>query len=787
MSGAPPRPGSQPRVDDEADLVAAASTTDQLGDLLRRLRRREARRRGGSVLSYRDLAARTGWSLAAIGEYFAGRTLPPTERFDVLIGILGVTAVEQGRLATARDRVEEDRRRRQIEPAVLGGAPRQLPARIPVFSGRDHELSVLDEMAFGPGPAVPVCCISGTAGVGKTTLAVLWGNRVADRFPDGQLYLNLRGFHPSGAPVRPSQALHSLLGALGIQGPRIPADLDARAALFRSLVAGRRMLLVIDNAWDAGQVRPLLPGEAGCFVLVTCRRMLTGLVAADGARALPLEMPSAAEARDMLTRRLALAGISVARVPADEVVALCARLPLAIALVAARWSFDPGRPVTDLLAELRSPIRRLDALAGDDVATNVRSVLSWSYGQLTDAAARMFRLLGLHPGPDATTAAAASTAGIRPEEAAAAIVELRSAHLVTETGAGRCTPHDLLRAYAVELGRDLDSDTDRRDARRRLLDHYTATAHEAALRLNAQRHPVPPPTVGPGVLAEPVADHDGALAWFTAEHAVLCAAMADAAALGFDEHVWRLAWACSDYFDLRCHWQDWSTCLELAVASARRLGDREAIARTYHSLGRSYWRLDRADDALRAHVAALEQYEVLGDAAGQAHVLLALAVMHEERGHRERAVTDAERALRLYEGIGHRSGTGSAYNALGWHLGQLGRHREALEHCRQALLINEEVGNRNGQAATLDSIGCTHHLLGEYAAAAESFSRSIELYRQLGDRYNEADTLKNLGAAHHAAGDADAAAVAWRAALAILEHLRHPDAHELRRRLADGA
>jgi DNA-binding SARP family transcriptional activator len=364
-------------------------------------------------------------------------------------------------------------------------APAQLPRDLPCFTGRLAELDKLRLLltaagASQMGTAAPIVVISGTAGVGKTALAVHFARQGADRFPDGQLYANLRGFDPAASPVPSAEALSLFLTALDAAPDTIPGSEDARAALYRSLLNGKRLLVLLDNARDASHVRPLLPGSPGCLVIITSRCQLTGLIATEGAHPLVLNVLAEDEARDLLARRLGADRLDREPSAGYELATLCARLPLALAIVAARAAGRPGLALAELAAELRDRHRRLDALEAGDPATDVRAVFSWSYEELSAPCARLFRLLGLHPGPDITPAAAASLAAIPASQARRLLGELARAHLLTEHVPGRFTFHDLLRAYAAEQARTRHSDTERRAATHRLLDHYLHTAGAAS-------------------------------------------------------------------------------------------------------------------------------------------------------------------------------------------------------------------------------------------------------------------------------------------------------------------
>jgi hypothetical protein len=396
--------------------AAMVRTVPELARLLRFLRRREARKRDGAALTYRELAARTGWSHAIIGEYLAGTALPPSDRFDQLIQILGATRSELGALATARDRVEELRRPNRAAAARTAATaervPRELPAPVPGFVGRQTQLAELNRIAASVGQeaGLPIAAICGGGGVGKTALAVHWAHRRAADFPDGQLYIDLRGFS-AREPVTAVDALGRFLHALGVDPDRVPAGVDERASRYRTLLAGRRMLVVLDNAVSAEHVRPLLPGSATCMVVVTSRDSLAGLVAADGAQRIQLDVLAESDGLSLL-RSLLPDRVEAQPEEARELVRLCGGLPLALRVAAEVAASRPDEPLRDIVAELGGDPERLELLdAGDDPNT-IRSVLSWSYRRLSSGAARLFRLLGADPGPDLSLAAAASLAGV---------------------------------------------------------------------------------------------------------------------------------------------------------------------------------------------------------------------------------------------------------------------------------------------------------------------------------------------------------------------------------------
>ncbi|HEV3295243.1 MAG TPA: NB-ARC domain-containing protein, partial [Streptosporangiaceae bacterium] len=462
-----------------AQRAAEVRTLPELAALLRELRRRHGRQRGGAGLTYRDLAAATGWSHGIIGEYLSGRVLPPTDRFDTLIALLGASAAEQGAFATARDRVEENRRCGGAVGAQgpSGGAgwlvPRQLPMDVCEFTGRARQLADLDALLDRQDqrPTVLISAVAGTAGVGKTALAVHWAHRVASRFPDGQLYVDLRGYDPQ-RPLAPAEALARFLRGMGVGGDQIPADEAESAARYRTMLAGRRMLVVLDNAYRADQVRPLLPGSPSCLVLVTSRDDLAGLVARDGARRVALDLLTAQEAVTLLR---ALIGPRVDAEPesAAALAERCTRLPLALRIAAELAADRPDLTLADVLAGLQDEQDRLDLLeVAQDPRTAVRSVFSWSCQHLTSGAAHAFSLLGLHPGPDADAYALAALAQVPLRRAGALLRELAGAHLIAPACPDRYSMHDLLRAYAAERATETLGPAERAAARTRLFGYF---------------------------------------------------------------------------------------------------------------------------------------------------------------------------------------------------------------------------------------------------------------------------------------------------------------------------
>jgi len=689
----------------------------------------------------------------------------------------------------------------EVEPGHHGVAtaleelavPRQLPAAVAGFAGRTDELAALMSLVEPPlGETVVISAVDGAAGIGKTALVVCWAHRVADRFPDGQLYVNLRGFDPAGSPMTAAEAVRGFLDAFEVPAERIPLGVEAQANLYRSIVAERRVLVVLDNARDSAQVRPLLPGSPGCVVVVTSRTRLTGLIAAEGARPLTVNLLSVAEARQLLVHRLGAGRVAAEPESVREIITRCARLPLALSVVAARAAMHPEFPLAVLAAELRQARGGLQAFEGGEVNVDVRAVFSWSYQRLDAVAAWVFRLLGLHPGPDITAAAAASLTGLGMVQTRRALAELAGCHLVAEQLPGRFGFHDLLRAYATELVGTHDTDAECRVACQRILDHYLHTVHTANLLLHPRYDPITIPAAPVGVVAEQITDGAAALAWFEAEYAVLLAAIRLADATGYHRHAWQLPHELTEFCLRRGHWADWTDTERTALAAAQCHGDRHGQADAHRGLGRALaWVgcYDEAHDHLRQ---AIDLSAELDDPAGRADSYFGISSVFEHQGNNTDALTYAQRALDLARTVDSPRALARNSNYVGWFHALLDQPEQALTHCRQALTLSREIGDRRIQANALDSLGYAYYRLGQYQQAIEYFQQSTVIERELGDRHGLAAELDHLGDACHAVGDRDAARDAWQQAMNILDQLGlvragdgagYPDANKINEKL----
>jgi tetratricopeptide (TPR) repeat protein len=418
-------------------------------------------------------------------------------------------------------------------------------------------------------------------------------------------------------------------------------------------------------------------------------------------------------------------------------------------------------------------------LDAGDLETSVRSVFSWSYQHLSPPAARMFRLLGVHPGPDTALPATASLAGMSLGQAQRATQELTRTHLIRERVPGRFDFHDLLRTYAADQTHALDTDADRRAAVLRALDHYLLTAHSADQMLYPTRDPLALAPPQPGVIPVKFADRAQALAWFHAEYPVLLAIAALGAEAGFDNHAWQIPWTLVDFIDRHGHWHDWVATQHTALAAAQRLDSLDGQAAAHRSLGRAYTRLNSYIDAGIHLRRALDLYRACGDGAGQAHVHLGLAQISEQRQQYDDALAGAQHALDLFRELDHHGGQAKALNNTGWYHARLGNYYQALVRCQQALTLERKLGNHPGEANTWDSLGYAHHHLGHHAQAITCYRQALALYCELGDPYEEACVLIHLGDTQRTTGETGAARESWQQALAILNDLHHPGAGEL--------
>jgi DNA-binding SARP family transcriptional activator/tetratricopeptide (TPR) repeat protein len=662
--------------------------------------------------------------------------------------------------------------------------PRQLPAAPALFVGRREELDRLDAVLAPGGPGDPVALISaigGAGGIGKTWLALRWAHRHLDRFPDGQLFADLHGFSPAEQPARPVDVLGGFLEALGVGREHQPTGVEGRAGLYRTLVADRRLLVVLDNAATTEQVAALLPGGRHCTVLVTGRTRLRGLIARHGARPVPLDVLTDAEARTLLATALGPGRATAASPALAELAELCGGLPLALGLIAARAAADPRLPLGDVVADLRT--LGVEALDSEDPTASLPTVLSWSLRHLTEQQRTAFALLSIAPGPDIGLPAAACLTGLAEREAHATVQALADASLLDRLPTGRYGMHDLVRAYATTVAAELPGEV-RETALHRVLDFYARTVHAADRLLNPHRDPVPLDL--PEAHAHPLPDAAAALAWCDAEHACLLAAQQTAAAHQWHATVWHLAWGLHTFHYRRGHRHDHLAVWQAAADAAEHLPGPDLVIFAHQALGLTYGHLDRHEDALRHLHQALTFAEQHDAVSHKAHTHRLLARAWSQQGDDRKALDHARCALHLYRGLDQPVGEADALNSVGWRAARLGDYETAREHCQAALALHKSLRDPTGEAATEDSLGYIDHHSGHHERAIAHYERAITMLRDLGNTYETPGVLESSAHPHLALGDRHQARKIWREALRLFrEQGRHDDVHRVQARLDD--
>jgi tetratricopeptide (TPR) repeat protein len=766
----------------------------------------QAERRSGHGLDRPGLAKRLNVSTGSLYAYLNGTTLARSAVFDRLLGELGVSGPAVGRLSSLRDAAEVAQRTRRAaavaaaQPAMP--RPRQLPSGFAHFVDREAELedleSLLAEAESSGSTAVAV--IDGMAGIGKTALALQWAHQVQERYPDGQLHVNLRGFDRQ-PPMDPDEALHGFLQALGVPANAVPAESGAKSALLRSLLAGRRVLVLADNARSAEQVRPLLPGAPGCLAVVTSRDRLDGLAVREGARRVTLGVLSRESATALLGRQIGAARLAEEPEAAAELVELCARLPLALSVAGARAAVGPGLPLGPLAEELRQARGSLDGLGLGDADIDLRSVFHSSYAALPEPEGRLFRLLGVHPGPDIDGTAAAALLGTDAPPRAS-LAALTAMHLIVEESPGRYSFHDLLRAYARELttrepaggaaggadehgangrgkggqgkgGHGADGRGEHRAAAGRVLDHYLRAAVAADQHLRPWQQPA----------AERSGGYAEAMAWFEAEIGTLHAVIRFAVEEGRPSHAWRLAWACAVFLRRTGRLGQRADVQRIALDAAAQQQDGLAEATCTRLLADALARMGRRSEASALLRAALAGFRELRDDEGARQVHLSWVRLYESQERHREALPHAEQALALAAASADPSAEADGLTALAKQLGALGQRVESLALSHRALSGYSGLGHSEGEADILLHIGQLEHLLGRQDRAAEAFERSLALDRALGDTYWAASALVALADVHDACGEVELARARREEGLLLLDGLHHPDADRLRTRL----
>ncbi|MGC7103032.1 BTAD domain-containing putative transcriptional regulator [Amycolatopsis lurida] len=662
--------------------------------------------------------------------------------------------------------------------------PRQLPAAPAPFVGRRDELDRLDTAldASDRAATVVISALAGAGGIGKTWLALHWAHRNADRFPDGQLFVDLRGFSPDSQPLHPAAAVRGFLDALGVEPGRLPTDLDAQAALYRSLVVGRRMLIVLDNAATTDQLALLLPGTPTCTVLVTGRTKLASLIDRHGARHVQLDVLSREEARALLTERLGDGRVAAEPDVVDKLIELCGRYPLALSIMARHASIRPQVPLAEFAAELRD--LGLDMLDNDDPAASLSAVLSWSLRGLTAELRQVFALLAIAPGPDIDLPAAASLTGLPEAQTRKALHALEDHSLLDRHTGGRYAMHDLVRTYAATTARDDLTEPVRRAALERVVDFYRHTAHAAARNLNPHRAPIRLDPPAPGTHPHPLPDLPVALAWLDTHHPHLLAAQHTATAHHRYHAVWHLAWTLTTFHGRRGHRHDALAVWRAAADAAAHLPDPTTRTLAHRLLGYAYAGLGRHEHAIGHLHQALALAEHHHDSAHQAHTHSTLAWAWARQGDDRQALEHARHALDLFRVLDQPVWEADALNTVGWYAARLGDYDTARDHCQAALTLHRQHHDPDGEAETLDSLGYIDHHTGHHQQAIDHYRQALALCRALGNTTEAANTLNHLGHPYTALGHLAQARAVWREALELYrEQGRDPDAQRVQQQL----
>ncbi|MBN6038119.1 BTAD domain-containing putative transcriptional regulator [Amycolatopsis sp. 195334CR] len=762
------------------------------GEWVESVRRTLEQERWQAVLHRNDLALRLGGHDALVAELPALSAEHPLD--ERLAGQLMLALYRSGRQADALGRYQEIRHRlaeelgadpgpllRKLHQQVLEGeqavatrtpTPRQLPSVSRLFAGRADQLARMDKaLAAGDAPALAVV---GAAGVGKSTLVLHWAHRALDRFPDGQLHADLRGFDPAGPPVSPSAVLRRFLEALGVPAGSAPAEPDAQAALYRSLVAGKRMLVVLDNARDAEQVLPLLPGNGGCTVLITSRHRLTGLAAGHGFPLLDLEVLPDDDARELLARHLAEQRLREEPEAVEDLLRWCAGLPLALGLVAARATVHPGFPLDALVVELRAA----EGWDAGEASTSLRAVFTTSYRVLPPEAARAFALLGVAPGPDIGLPAVAALLALPVPRVRELVRHLETVHLVRQHAPGRYRMHDLVRTYAAERA-EAEYPDEVAPALGRVIDAYAKSGLAAENVLYPYETPA---AVGPAEPDPAITDEATALSWLTTEYPSLLAAQDAAARLGLTPAVLRLAWALDTFQRRQGHFEDQLAVWRAALAAADEPGQRALAA---WRLGAALARAGELAESERHLDDALTLSRESADVSAEANVHQALAWVRERHGDDATALHHGISALDILRELGVPMREAHALNQAGWYAAKVGDLTRAQRWCEDALEICRRHGDRDAEARTLDSLAYIAHLGGRYDDAIPYYEAALAGFEDAGAAYDYADTLERLADSLAAAGHAERARSSLGTALSMFrDQHRQSDVDRLEQRVS---
>jgi len=669
-------------------------------------------------------------------------------------------------------------------PVRMGSGPANLlPRGVPHFVGRAAELKELSRYAAqAPGSgAGPVVVISGMAGIGKTALAVRWAHEHAERFPDGQLYIDLQGFHPSNVPAEPTVVARRLIEALGIPPAPIPAAPGAQLDHYRAALAGQRILLILDNARDSAHVRSLLSGSSECLTIVTSRNMLASLVALDGAFPINLGLLSTPEARELLTRRLGAERMACEAEASEELIGLCNGIPLALNLAVAHAVLRPRHDLDNLVQRLSDARHRLDGLTGEDPSTGMRSLFWSSYDALSTPAKRMFRLLGTHPGLDFTLLAAGSISALAEDQAAKAVGELVHAHMVIEHRPGRYILHDLLRVYAEECSHQ--DENERKAAVGRIIDHYLRNAHTAAGALYPGWLPDDLPPHPPGVLVGRPADQAAATCWYRSEISNLIASVSAASEGGFASHAWQTARAAITFLETAWRWQEAVDLSRFALEAAVHQGDAFRQAGAHRWLGNAF-RDGGAFPEAHFHLErALSIHAGNGDTNQIALTHHGIAELYGRQQMFAEKLFHAKQALDIFRSSGDEICEASTLGSVANAYRSLHDFGQALSYGRLGVNLARKIGDRVGEASCLSEVAYALHNLGEYNEAIELNERAAAIFQATGNDYSLGFAYTEMGDSYAMMGDFKSAQKTYAKSIAIFDELQHPHADIIREKL----
>lgn len=662
-------------------------------------------------------------------------------------------------------------------------APRQLPPGVAGFVGRESSLAVLDTLVTDGSPRVGISIITGPPGVGKTALALHWAHRVRRRFPDGDLYIDMRGHGPQKS-LSFEQGIDVFLRSLSVPKEAIPVDVEERTALFRSILGDKRILVVIDNVASVQQIRHLLPGSSRCVVLITSRSRLASLVAREGAKRVTLDVLSPEDAVRLLSEAIGEDRVDANPTAALRLAELCSYLPLALRVVGEQAASRPHASVADLVDELESEHSRLDSLASqEDELVDVRAVFSWSYRALTPDQQKVFRLLGLHPGAEIADVAVGALVDAPVPHIRSQLRGLSAAHLVQQIAPDRYRLHDLLRAYSRERALRELAQRERTHAIRRVLGWYLLAADAGRRAILPYSHAIP--LVGATTAAPPrFSAAEEAMAWYERERLNLLGALQQACDLGQYDIAWKLPVVADGFFELASYWTEWESIHREGLDAARAVGDILGEASNLLCLGDAHWRGNSLDSALDHYRRAVDLSRQIHDGWLEGFASRGVGLVHQERGQWAQAAGYFQEALGIFRAHGIRRGEGMSLLSLGKVRFAQADLDAAVDDCRQAIEIFTEIGDAWTQAWGMLPFGQALSGLGRLAEAEANYRRAASIFAGFRDRRSQATCLVELGQILAEGGNRAGARECWATAAELLDALGDPSAAELAERAA---